>query len=73
VKGRKRERGKDAPGQVNVAEGGDVADVEEGDMAEGDRLGEAQRGRNDFELFRRDQGKGQLHFSEATKGRKEEQ
>lgn len=39
--------------EVDVAEGGDVAEVEEGDVAERDRLGEVELGREDVELSRR--------------------
>lgn len=35
---------------MDVAEGGDVADVEERDVAQRDRLGEAQRRRDHVEL-----------------------
>lgn len=39
--------------EVDVAEGGDVAEVEERDVAERDRLGEVELGREDVELSRR--------------------
>lgn len=40
----------DPPGEMDVAESRDVADVEEGDVAEGDGLGKAERGRDNVEL-----------------------